>query len=78
VLGEVSKPGTQQYERESGIAQALAAAGGLTNFAHKNRIFVVRSAPKPVRIHFTYESITRKVGPASAFKLKPGDVVIVE
>jgi polysaccharide export outer membrane protein len=78
VLGEVSKPGTQIYERESGIAQALAAAGGLTNFAHKNRIFVVRSAPKPVRIHFTYESITRTVGPASAFKLRPGDVVIVE
>jgi polysaccharide biosynthesis/export protein len=78
VLGEVSKPGTQTYERDSGIAQALASAGGLTNFAHKNRIFVVRSTPKPVRIHFTYEAITRKVGPASAFRLKPGDVVIVE
>lgn len=78
VLGEVSKPGTQTYERESGVAQALAAAGGLTNFAHKDRIFVVRSNPKPVRIHFTYENITRKVGPASVFRLKPGDVVIVE
>jgi polysaccharide biosynthesis/export protein len=78
VLGEVSKPGTQQYERDAGIAQALAAAGGLSNFAHKDRIFVVRTTPKPVRIHFTYEEITRKVGPASAFKLKPGDVVIVE
>jgi polysaccharide export outer membrane protein len=78
VLGEVAKPGTQQFERDSGIAQALASAGGLSNFAHKDRIFVVRTTPKPVRIHFTYEEITRKVGPASAFKLKPGDVVIVE
>ena len=78
VLGEVTKPGTQTFERESGVAQALAAAGGLTNFAHKDRIFVVRSTPKPVRIHFTYEAITRKVGPASTFRLKPGDVVIVE
>ena len=78
VLGEVSKPGTQTYERDSGVAQALAAAGGLTNFAKKDRIFVVRSNPKPVRIHFTYEDITRKVGPASVFRLKPGDVVIVD
>jgi polysaccharide export outer membrane protein len=78
VLGEVAKPGTQTYERESGVAQALAAAGGLTNFAHKDRIFVVRSTPKPVRIHFTYEAITRKVGAASTFRLKPGDVVVVE
>lgn len=78
VLGEVSKPGTQVYERDSGVAQALAAAGGLTNFAKKDRIFVVRSNPKPVRIHFTYEDITRKVGPASVFRLKPGDVVIVD
>jgi polysaccharide export outer membrane protein len=78
VLGEVSKPGTQTFERDSGVAQALAAAGGLTNFAHKNRIFVTRSTPKPVRIHFTYEALTRKVGPASAFRLQPGDVVFVE
>ena len=60
------------------MAQALAAAGGLTNFAHKDRIFVVRSTPKPVRIHFTYDALTRKVGPASAFRLKPGDVIVVE
>jgi len=78
VLGEVAKPGTQQFERESGVAQALAAAGGLTNFAHRDRIFVVRTTPKPARIHFTYEAITRKVGPASTFRLRPGDVVIVE
>ena len=78
VLGEVAKPGTQTFERGGGLAQALAAAGGLTNFAHKDRIFVQRAAPKPVRIHFTYEALTRGVGPAALFRLKPGDVVIVE
>ena len=65
-------------ERETGVAQALAAAGGLTTFAHKDRIFVVRSTPEPVRIHFTYEALTRKVGKASQFRLKPGDIIVVE
>jgi polysaccharide export outer membrane protein len=78
VMGEVAKPGPQALERETGVAHALAAAGGLTNFAHKNRIFVVRTTPTPVRIHLTYEALTQKVGAASTFRLKPGDVIIVE
>jgi polysaccharide export outer membrane protein len=78
VMGEVAKPGPLPFERNTGVAQALAAAGGLTNFAHKDRIFVVRTSPKPVRIRFTYEALTQSVGVASTFRLKPGDVVIVE
>jgi polysaccharide export outer membrane protein len=78
VVGEVIKPGSQPFTRDTGIVQALAAAGGLNNFAHKDRIFVVRSAPAPVRIHFTYDQLTRAVGPASLFKLRPGDVIVVE
>jgi polysaccharide export outer membrane protein len=78
VLGEVSRPGTQPYERNSGVAQALAAAGGLSNFAKKDRIYVVRSTPTPTRIRFTYDALTKTVGAASQFRLKPGDVIIVE
>lgn len=78
VLGEVGKPGTQPFERDLGVAQALAAAGGFTTFAHKDRIYVMRATPKPVRLHFTYEALTQSVGPASQFRLKPGDVVVVE
>jgi polysaccharide biosynthesis/export protein len=78
VLGEVAKPGTQTLERDYGVAQALAAAGGLTSFAKKDRIFVVRSTPKPHRVHFTYDALTRTVGAAAKFRLKAGDVVVVE
>jgi polysaccharide export outer membrane protein len=78
VLGEVAKPGPQALERDTGVAQALAAAGGLTNFAHKNRIYVVRASVPPVRIHFTYQALTRMAGAASSFRLKPGDVIVVE
>src|SRR5216684_4630444 len=44
VMGEVTKPGVYPLDRTSqGVLRALAAAGGLTEFAHKDRIFVVRS-----------------------------------
>jgi polysaccharide export outer membrane protein len=78
VLGEVEKPGQQLLQHEAGVADALAAAGGLTRFAHKNRIYVVRTKPESVRIHFTYEALTRSSGPAGLFRLRAGDVVVVE
>jgi len=78
VFGEVIKPGTQPLERDTGVALALAAAGGLTSFGHKDRIFVVRSTPKPIRLQFTYDAVMRQIGPAAEFRLKPGDVIVVE
>jgi polysaccharide export outer membrane protein len=81
VLGEVAKSGVQLLEPGAGVAQALAAAGGLTPFAHKDRIFVLRTGPQtstPTRIHFTYDALTRSVGKASQFQLRSGDVVVVE
>jgi polysaccharide export outer membrane protein len=78
IMGEVSKPGPLPLERDLGVAQALAAAGGLTTFAHKDRIFVIRATPTPTRIHFTYEALTQAAGPASAFRLRAGDILVVE
>jgi polysaccharide export outer membrane protein len=78
VLGEVTKPGVTALPPNAGVADALAAAGGLTQFAHKNRIYVVRTRPQPTRIHFTYDALTKSVGRASQFRLQPGDVLIVE
>jgi len=78
VFGEVAHPGTQPLDGNTGVAQALAAAGGLTVFAHKDRIYVVRTVPKPVRIQFNYDTVMRQIGPGAAFRLKPGDVLVVE
>lgn len=78
VLGEVAKPGPQNLQRNTGVADALAAAGGLTPFAHKDRIYVVRSKPQPTRIHFTYDALTKGIGRAPLFRLEAGDVVVVE
>jgi polysaccharide export outer membrane protein len=75
VLGEVNKQGPLQLQRGSGLAQALAAAGGLTTFADRDKIFVIRGTN---RYHVTYEAITRAAGRAGTFQLQSGDVINVE
>jgi polysaccharide export outer membrane protein len=78
VMGEVTRPGIYPLDTAEGMAQALAAAGGLTAFAHKTRIYVLRPGPPPARIRFSYEALVDGIGPASAFRLGAGDVVVVE
>lgn len=77
VLGEVQKQGLQMLEPGAGVVQALAAAGGLSPFAHKDRIFVVRATPQ-IRIHFTYKELTSSASKAGLFRLRSGDVIVVE
>lgn len=79
VLGEVLEPGLHNIEPGAGVAQALAAAGGLREFAHKDRIFVLRQeADSPQRIRMTYGALTGAQGRAASLRLRAGDVVVVE
>jgi polysaccharide biosynthesis/export protein len=78
LLGEVARPGAYPTEANIGLAHALALGGGLTEFATRDRIFVVRQRPAPVRIRFTYEQVSRDDGQAAGFALHPGDLIVVE
>ena len=78
VIGEVVKPGAYALDRASGVLSALVNAGGLTQDASTDRIFVLRQAPSAVRIRFSYEALVRLAGRAPAFRLRPGDIVVVE
>lgn len=78
IVGEVIKPGPLQLPRGAGLAQALAAAGGLTTFADREKIFILRTVPETQRIHVTYDDITRARGRAATFRLRTGDVIVVE
>ncbi len=78
VLGEVVRPGRYAIEQDGSVLQALAAAGGLTPFAARDRVFVVRTDPAPVRIRFRYGALTRLEGSATKFALRAGDTVVVE
>ncbi len=78
LLGEVAHPGVFPLGPSLGLSQALALGGGVTEFASRDRIFIVRTEPKRERIRFTYEAVLRDEGGAAEFALHPGDVVVVE
>jgi polysaccharide export outer membrane protein len=77
VLGEVTRPGVYPLDRSQGVLRALAAAGGLTEFAHKDRIFVVRPGA-PGRIRFTLEGLSTPGSRSARFRLENDDVVLVQ
>jgi len=81
VVGEVARAGQYELEHGAGVLAALAAAGGLTDYAHRNAIFVVRNTLEskgPVRIRFRYEALSGGEKQAVSFRLRPGDVVVVQ
>jgi polysaccharide export outer membrane protein len=77
VLGEVRNGGVFQIEPGSNVLHALAAAGGLTDYADSDKVFVVRKS-LPQRVRFRYSDL-RSADPKSIqFTLQGGDVVVVE
>jgi polysaccharide biosynthesis/export protein len=79
VLGEVTHPGSYALTESASVLQALASAGGLTDFAKTDRIFVLRRTKRSVdRIRFTLASLTGTAGLAPLFELRAGDVMVVE
>lgn len=78
VLGQVVQPGLYNLDPGARIAQALAAAGGLKDFARRDRIFLLRSGDQTTRIRMTYDDVTAFTGGAFSLRLRSGDVVVVE
>jgi len=78
VLGEVVRPGIYPLETGAGLLPALAAAGGLTDWAGKDRIFVIRPSSPPQRIRFHLRSLLQAEGGAGVFRIQVGDQVVVE
>jgi polysaccharide export outer membrane protein len=78
VLGEVVKAGSFPLDPRATVAQVLASAGGLTEFASRDSIYVVRAGPPAVRVRFTYEDVSRGAPSSVGFVLHDGDLVVVE
>jgi polysaccharide export outer membrane protein len=81
VLGEVMRPGIYPIEPRASVLQALASAGGLSQFAHEDAIFVLRQAAGmagPRRIRFRYDTLAHAEGRSGTFSLQRNDIVLVE
>jgi polysaccharide biosynthesis/export protein len=77
VIGEVRAPGNVALTSGDRLLDVLAKAGGLTEFAAADRLFVIRQGEKPLRVRFDYERLTRAEGRGPTFRLRPGDIVVV-
>ncbi len=78
VLGEVNQQGVLTFTRPTRLLQALAAAGGLTQFS-KKRITLIRDVGGvEKRVLLNYKSLLSGDAPGKNVFLKPGDTILVE
>ena len=76
VLGEVGRPGVAQYVREVTVLRAIAARGGFTEKAYKQRILVVRGSLKHPQTFIVNASHILSANSLD-FKLEARDIVYV-
>jgi len=78
VWGEVKNPGSYELTRDRRLLASLLAAGGLTDYAKDDRIFVTRMMGENRRIRFRLRDLTAAEPHAVSFLLLEGDLVSVE
>lgn len=78
VIGEVKKPGIYEIRGRSTVLDALAQAEGLTDFASRSRIVILRpNGGAMKRIPFNYNRAISEDGDKEISQLRPGDIVVV-
>jgi polysaccharide biosynthesis/export protein len=79
VLGQVVKPGTYAYTVAPTVVDALAAAGGLRDFAKKKAIVILREKPGggQDRMTFNYADFLKGKNGTKNVDLQPHDTVVV-
>jgi polysaccharide export outer membrane protein len=79
VLGEVRKPGRYEFRSQATVLDALAVAGGLSDFAARSRIVILRQNGRggAERIPVNYNKLVTADTPPSNPYLKPGDIILV-
>ena len=77
LIGEVAKPGPEELTPGMTLLQAVATAGGLTQFANAKKIYILRTeGGKQQKIPVQYKQALRG---ESSFNLtlNPGDTIVV-
>ena len=80
ILGMVVKPGTYTLTSPTTVLDAIAEAGGLRDFAHGNKIYVLRKRASDgveMRYPFNYNRVSLGVDLRENIQLQAKDVVVV-
>lgn len=78
ITGEVARPGGYPLNTETNVLQLIAQAGGLTPFAKRDSITVLRyENGKEVRLAFKYSQVVHGKKAEQNVSLRPGDTVVV-
>jgi polysaccharide biosynthesis/export protein len=78
VMGQVNHPGRYELQSRTTVLEALALAGGLSDFASRGGISVLRSegSDETQSMPFDYRKAVSGDGSAN-FQLRPGDIIVV-
>ena len=79
VLGNVSRPARYVISGQTTVLDAIALAGGLTEFASRKRIMILRpDGSTRQHVPFNYDEAVRTQGNRQNVYLQPGDIVLVQ
>jgi len=78
VVGKIATPGVYIMGRPMRVMQVLGLAGGLTQFADKDDIIIIRSNYNQQRVlKFNYSEVLKGEKVEQNIFLQPGDTIIV-
>lgn len=88
VIGQVKTPGRYELKGRATVLDLLAMAGGLTEYASRGRITILRQeGAETLRLRFRYEDLASDDGGKGGrpgpdplqenFCVKPGDIILV-
>jgi polysaccharide export outer membrane protein len=78
VIGEVRREGAVRLSGPTTVLQALAEAGGITDYAKRKKIYILRIVNgRQVNLPFDYEAVVRGQKVNQNVMLLPGDTIVV-
>jgi polysaccharide export outer membrane protein len=80
ILGMVNHPGSVVLTQPTTILDAIAQAGGLRDFAHGNKIYLIRKRASDgveIRYNFNYDKVSRGLAPQQNIQVQPDDIIVV-
>ena len=78
LVGEVKKEGPVRIQAPITVLQALLEAGGVTDYAKRHKIYVLRTVDgRQVKLLFDYDAVVRGEKPEQNVALMAGDTIVV-